>query len=85
MVTTGSFLPCCEFEPRWRELPHDVSGHHTDMGLCFRVALNEKNDKPTSTFEIIQQKLEGPSVSDDEKLHAEKSELQLKYNDHLAK
>ncbi|KAF3489057.1 hypothetical protein F2Q69_00053039 [Brassica cretica] len=52
MVTTGSFLPCCEFEPRWRKLPHDVSGHHTDMGICFKVALNEKNDKPTSTFEF---------------------------------
>ncbi|KAF8105887.1 hypothetical protein N665_0152s0023 [Sinapis alba] len=40
-------------------------------------ALNEKNDKPTSTFEIIQQKLGGPLVSDYKKLHAEKSELQI--------
>ncbi|KAF3494827.1 hypothetical protein DY000_02054094 [Brassica cretica] len=31
------------------------------------------------------QKLGGPSVSDYEKLHAEKSELQIKYNDLLAK
>ncbi|KAG2315659.1 hypothetical protein Bca52824_018781 [Brassica carinata] len=37
-------------------------------------------------FRTIQKKLGGPSVSDYEKLHAEKSELETKkYNDSLAK
>jgi len=34
---------------------------------------------------FIQQKLGGPSVSDYEKLQAEKSDLQIKYNELLAK
>ncbi|XP_031270577.1 c-Myc-binding protein homolog [Pistacia vera] len=48
------------------------------------VALYEQNDKPSSALEFIQQKLGGPSVSDYEKLQAELSDLQMKYNDLLA-
>lgn len=36
-------------------------------------------------FRFIQQKLGGPSVSEYEKLQAEKSDLQIKYNELLAK
>ncbi|CAN8272046.1 unnamed protein product [Cochlearia groenlandica] len=49
------------------------------------VALYEKNEKPSSALEFIQQKLGGPSVSEYEKLQAEKSDLQIKYNELLAK
>ncbi|KAJ4896962.1 Uncharacterized protein Rs2_23756 [Raphanus sativus] len=49
------------------------------------VALYEQNDKPSSALEFIQQKLGGPSVSDYEKLQAEKSDLQIKYNELFAK
>ncbi|AEC06274.1 c-Myc-binding protein [Arabidopsis thaliana] len=42
------------------------------------VSLYEQNDKPSSALEFIQQKLGGPSVSDYEKLQAEKSDLQIK-------
>ncbi|WZY93402.1 hypothetical protein YC2023_065731 [Brassica napus] len=43
MVRTDSFMhPCCEFEPCWRELLHDVSGQHTDMNLCFRTHLHTR-------------------------------------------
>ncbi|KAJ0013628.1 hypothetical protein Pint_20437 [Pistacia integerrima] len=48
------------------------------------VALYEQNDKPSSALEFVQQKLGGPSVSDYEKLQAELSDLQMKYNDLLA-
>lgn len=36
-------------------------------------------------FRFIQQKLGGPSVSEYEKLQAEKADLQIKYNELLAK
>ncbi|XP_010467210.1 PREDICTED: C-Myc-binding protein homolog [Camelina sativa] len=49
------------------------------------VSLYEQNDKPSSALEFIQQKLGGPSVSEYEKLQAEKSDLQIKYNELLAK
>ncbi|XP_057961984.1 uncharacterized protein LOC131153587 isoform X2 [Malania oleifera] len=45
------------------------------------VALYEQNDKPSSAIEFIQQKLGGPTVSEYEKLQAELSDLQMKYND----
>ncbi|KAK1315139.1 hypothetical protein QJS10_CPA06g01895 [Acorus calamus] len=45
------------------------------------VALYEENDKPSSALEFIQQKLGGPTISDYEKLKAEKSDLQLKYEE----
>lgn len=48
------------------------------------VALYEQNDKPSSAIEFIQQKIGGPSVSDYEKLQAEMSDLQIKYNELLA-
>ncbi|GAB4836039.1 hypothetical protein Ancab_000956 [Ancistrocladus abbreviatus] len=48
------------------------------------VALYEQNDRPTSPIEFIQQKLGGPTVSEFEKLQAEMSNLQIKYNDLLA-
>ncbi|WOL19651.1 C-Myc-binding protein [Canna indica] len=48
------------------------------------VALYEENDKPSSAVEFVQQKLGGPSISDYEKLQAEKSDLQLKYDELLA-
>ncbi|KAL6132524.1 hypothetical protein ACLB2K_064765 [Fragaria x ananassa] len=44
------------------------------------VALYEQNDKPSSALEFVQQKLGGPSISDYEKLQAELSDLQMKYN-----
>ncbi|KAK9919498.1 hypothetical protein M0R45_028089 [Rubus argutus] len=44
------------------------------------VALYEQNDKPSSALEFVQQKLRGPSLSEYEKLQAELSELQMKYN-----
>ncbi|GAY34549.1 hypothetical protein CUMW_282640 [Citrus unshiu] len=48
------------------------------------VALYEQNDKPSSALEFVQQKLGAPSVSEYEKLQAEMSDLQLKYNELLA-
>ncbi|KAH9699044.1 c-myc-binding protein [Citrus sinensis] len=47
------------------------------------VALYEQNDKPSSALEFVQQKLGAPSVSEYEKLQAEMSDLQLKYNELL--
>ncbi|KAF2307017.1 hypothetical protein P3X46_005403 [Hevea brasiliensis] len=48
------------------------------------VALYEQNEKPSSALEFIQQKLGGPSLSEYEKLQAEMSDLQIKYNDLLS-
>ncbi|KAL5566908.1 hypothetical protein UlMin_030072 [Ulmus minor] len=48
------------------------------------VALYEQNDKPSSALEFVQQKLGGPSAFDYEKLQAEMSELQRKYEQLLA-
>ncbi|KAL8210573.1 hypothetical protein R6Q57_005010 [Mikania cordata] len=48
------------------------------------VALYEQNDKPSSAVEFVQQKLGGPSLSEYEKLQAEMSDLQIKYNELLA-
>ncbi|KAH0694981.1 hypothetical protein KY285_022078 [Solanum tuberosum] len=45
------------------------------------VALYEQNDKPSSALEFVQQKLGGPSLSEYEKLQAELSDLQIKYNE----
>ncbi|PKU75050.1 hypothetical protein MA16_Dca018120 [Dendrobium catenatum] len=45
------------------------------------VALYEENDKPSSAVEFVQQKLGGPSISEYEKLQAEKSDLQLMYDE----
>ncbi|XP_076950672.1 uncharacterized protein LOC143623683 [Bidens hawaiensis] len=47
------------------------------------VALYEQNDKPTSAVEFVQQKLGGPSLSEYEKLQAEMSDLQIRYNELL--
>nr|GMC96073.1 C-Myc-binding protein homolog [Ipomoea batatas]GMD01949.1 C-Myc-binding protein homolog [Ipomoea batatas] len=47
------------------------------------VALYEQNDKPSSAIEFVQQKLGGPAVSDYEKLQAEFSDLQTRYNELL--
>ncbi|KAK2970428.1 hypothetical protein RJ640_016282 [Escallonia rubra] len=48
------------------------------------VTLYEQNDKPFSAIEFIQQKLGGPTPAEYEKLQAEMSDLQLKYNELLA-
>ncbi|XP_008794027.1 c-Myc-binding protein [Phoenix dactylifera] len=48
------------------------------------VALYEENDKPHSAVEYVQQKLGGPSISEYEKLQAEKADLQLKYDELVA-
>lgn len=48
------------------------------------VALYEQNQKPSSAIEFVQRKLGGPSVSEYEKLKAEMTELQVKYNELLA-
>nr|GEX75472.1 C-Myc-binding protein homolog [Tanacetum cinerariifolium] len=48
------------------------------------VALYEQNDKPSSAVEFVQQKLGGPSLSEYEKLQAEMSDLQIRYNELLA-
>ncbi|KAI5659971.1 hypothetical protein M9H77_28764 [Catharanthus roseus] len=48
------------------------------------VALYEQNDKPSAAIEFIQQKLGGPTLSDHEKLQAELSDLQIRYNELLA-
>lgn len=45
------------------------------------VSLYEENDKPSSAIEFIQQKLGGPTLSEYEKLLAEKSDLQMKYDE----
>ncbi|CAF2095273.1 unnamed protein product [Brassica napus] len=47
------------------------------------VVLYEQNDKSSSALEFIQQKLGGLSVSDYEKLQAEKYNLQIKYMSYL--
>lgn len=59
-----------------------IDMHHYYL-LRFSGALNEGN-KSGSVFNFIQQKLGGPSISDYEKLQAEKSDLQLKYDELLA-
>uniref|UniRef100_A0A7N0RDL5 c-Myc-binding protein n=1 Tax=Kalanchoe fedtschenkoi TaxID=63787 RepID=A0A7N0RDL5_KALFE len=48
------------------------------------VALFEQNDQPSAPLEFLQQKLGGPSISEYEKLQAEMSDLQIKYNHLLA-
>ncbi|KAI4350120.1 hypothetical protein L6164_010634 [Bauhinia variegata] len=48
------------------------------------VALYEQNDKPSSALEFIQHKLGTPSIAEYEKLQAELSDLQTKYNELLA-
>ncbi|KAG6499029.1 c-Myc-binding protein homolog [Zingiber officinale] len=45
------------------------------------VALYEEKDKPSSALEFVQQKLGGPWISDYKKLQADKSELQMKYDE----
>ncbi|GLT87827.1 hypothetical protein SLE2022_058860 [Rubroshorea leprosula] len=47
------------------------------------VSLYEQNEKPSSALEFVQQKLGGPTVSEYEKLQAEISDLQTKYNELL--
>ncbi|KAH1033046.1 hypothetical protein J1N35_045220 [Gossypium stocksii] len=49
------------------------------------VALYEQNEKPSSALEFIQQKLGGPTIYEYEKLQAEISDLQTKYNELLCK
>ncbi|KAL8538981.1 hypothetical protein ACS0TY_000837 [Phlomoides rotata] len=48
------------------------------------VALYEQNDKPSSAIEFVQQKLGGPTLAEYEKMQAEFSDLQSRYNDLLA-
>ncbi|KAL5067876.1 hypothetical protein RYX36_018763, partial [Vicia faba] len=48
------------------------------------VALYEQNDKPSSALEFIQQKLSCPFIHEYEKLQAQSSDLQIRYNDLLA-
>ncbi|KAF3324409.1 C-Myc-binding protein [Carex littledalei] len=48
------------------------------------VSLYEEGNKPSSAVEFVKQKLGGPSVSEHEKLKAEKMDLQLKYEELLA-
>ncbi|XP_068635484.1 uncharacterized protein [Aristolochia californica] len=48
------------------------------------VALYEENDKPSSAVEFVQNKLGGPTLSEYERLQAEKSDLQMKYDELLA-
>ncbi|XP_073137735.1 uncharacterized protein, partial [Henckelia pumila] len=48
------------------------------------VALYEQNDKPSSAVEFIQQKLGGPTVAEHEKLLAEISDLQRRYDELFA-
>ncbi|KAL6494284.1 hypothetical protein OROGR_031084 [Orobanche gracilis] len=45
------------------------------------VALYEQNDKPSSAVEFVQQKLGGPSLAEYEKLQADFSDLQTRYNE----
>ncbi|XP_060186191.1 uncharacterized protein LOC132615597 isoform X2 [Lycium barbarum] len=45
------------------------------------VALYEQNDKPSSALEFVQQKLGGPTVSEYEKVQAELSDLQIRYDE----
>ncbi|OMO72003.1 Peptidase C13, legumain [Corchorus capsularis] len=49
------------------------------------VALYEQNEKPSSALEFVQQKLGGPTASEYEKLQAELSDMQAKYNELLQK
>ncbi|XP_020540253.1 c-Myc-binding protein isoform X2 [Jatropha curcas] len=60
------------------------SGGVLDALTKVLVSLYEQNEKPSSALEFIQQKLGGPSLSEYEKLQAEISDLQMKYNDLLA-
>ncbi|XP_038889368.1 c-Myc-binding protein homolog [Benincasa hispida] len=53
--------------------------------LLVLVALYEQNDKPTFTLEFVQQRLGGPSVDEYEKLRSEMADLQVKYDELLAK
>ncbi|KAG8390831.1 hypothetical protein BUALT_Bualt01G0124400 [Buddleja alternifolia] len=48
------------------------------------VSLYEQNEKPSSAVEFVQQKLGGPSLAEYEKLQAEISDLQIRYNELLA-
>ncbi|KAJ1701185.1 hypothetical protein LUZ63_000964 [Rhynchospora breviuscula] len=48
------------------------------------VSLYEESDKPSAAVEFIKQKLGGPSLSEHEKLQAEKMDLQRKYDELLA-
>ncbi|KAK9735255.1 hypothetical protein RND81_04G194100 [Saponaria officinalis] len=48
------------------------------------VALYEQHNKPASAVEFLQQKLGGPSIAEYEKLQADMSELQSKYNELVA-
>ncbi|PIN09262.1 hypothetical protein CDL12_18164 [Handroanthus impetiginosus] len=48
------------------------------------VALYEQSDKPSSAIEFVQQKLGGPTLAEYEKLQAEVSDLQTRYNELLA-
>ncbi|KAL3523711.1 hypothetical protein ACH5RR_016545 [Cinchona calisaya] len=45
------------------------------------VALYEQDEKPSSALEFIQQKLGGPTVAEFEKLQAELSDLQIRFNE----
>ena len=49
--------PGCEFETWWKELFHDVSGHHTDMDPCFRAHLHTRREGLsvgcTSTWRLV--------------------------------
>ncbi|KAF1869834.1 hypothetical protein Lal_00017411 [Lupinus albus] len=47
------------------------------------VSLYEQNDKPSSALQFIQNKLSCPSISEHEKLQAELSDLQIRYNELL--
>ncbi|XP_021294570.1 LOW QUALITY PROTEIN: uncharacterized protein LOC110424339 [Herrania umbratica] len=49
------------------------------------VALYEKNEKPSSALEQVSEKIRGPTASEYEKLKAEISDLQAKYNEVLGK
>ncbi|XP_028764999.1 c-Myc-binding protein homolog isoform X1 [Neltuma alba] len=59
--------------------------HFVALFCCLPVlvALYEQNDKPSSALEFIQQKLGSTSISEYEKLQAELSDLQMKYNELL--
>ncbi|KAL6518340.1 hypothetical protein OROMI_034041 [Orobanche minor] len=45
------------------------------------VALYEQNDKPSSAIEFVQQKLGGQPLAEYEKLQADFSDLQMRYNE----
>ncbi|XP_056698050.1 uncharacterized protein [Spinacia oleracea] len=48
------------------------------------VSLYEQDNKPAFALEFVQQKLGGPTIVEYEKLEAEMSELQTKYNELVA-